>query len=113
MWDRLAEERERDEIADHNGGSIRTQYPLLGFGFWVPKALSAAGQPGPNGKMRDASIVEAKMTFMCGPVFPASAPHAAMSMSTISGGTPSRTGTKLVPSPPETIMCRPSSMMCP
>jgi hypothetical protein len=33
MWDRLAEERERDEIADHNEGSIRIRYPLVGFGF--------------------------------------------------------------------------------
>jgi hypothetical protein len=39
--------------------------------------------------------------------------YAPMSMRTISGGAPSRTGTKLVPSPPDTIMCRPLSTMCP
>ena len=35
------------------------------------------------------------------------------STSTISGGTPKRTGRMLVPSPPDTIRCRPSSTTCP
>src|SRR5450755_3758263 len=39
--------------------------------------------------------------------------HASISICTISGGIPSRSGTMLVPSPPETIMCRSVSTMCP
>jgi len=87
--------------------------PLLGHGSTVRALLLVVShfltlrpEIGESVEQNSAALkaVEAKLR---------SADHTPISTCMISGGTPSRTGTKLVPSPPETIMCRPLSTTCP